>query len=123
MPNWWDSLDGDTKQALIVAGAGGAQGYFQNKADDERADEAREDSAITNRAEGIRSVLGSETGDYQFKKRQDADSATNAANMSGKSPLQFQSQRAQMSALGDILGGAGQTKFTGMPSRYSKHMP
>jgi|SRR5215203_112670 len=123
MANWWDNLDDDTKQALIVSGAGAASGYFGQRSEDARHDEDRADSAITNRAEGIRSVLNSETGDYQYGKDRGANDAVSAARMSGNSPLQFQSQRAQMSALGDILKGSGDTSFQGMPSNFSKHMP
>jgi hypothetical protein len=121
--NWWSSLDPDTQQALLLAGAGAAEGYFNNRAENNREDDRRRDSAITNQAEGIQSVMNSEAADYQFGANRNDSNATNAARMAGSSPLQFQGDRASMSALRDILGGAGRTTFAGMPSRYGKHMP
>lgn len=123
MANWWSSLDPDTQQALILAGATAGQGYFDQRAEDARADASRQDSAITNQAEGIQAIDRAEANDFQFNaNRQDSNTA-NAARMAGNSPLQFQGDRARMSALRDVLGGAGQTQFSGMPSRYAKHMP
>lgn len=121
--NWWDGLDDDTKQALILAGAGSASAYFNNRADENRQDDVRRDSAITNQAEGIQAVDRAEAGDFQFTANRNDSNATNAAQMAGKSPLAFQGDRARLSALRDLLGGAGQTSFSGMPSRYGKHMP
>ncbi len=122
-PNWWNSLDSDTRQALILAGAGAGSAYFNNRAEEGREDDRRADSAITNQAEGIQSILGSETGDFQFNANRNDSNAANAARMSGNSPLQFQADRARMSAMRDVLGGAGQAQFSGMPGRYAKHMP
>lgn len=123
MANWWDSLDPDTKEALVLAGAGTAQDYFNNRAEEGRQDDVRRDSAITNQAEGIQAIDRAEAGDFQFNANRNDSNAATAARMAGNSPLQFQGDRARMSALRDVLGGAGQTSFTGMPSRYSKHMP
>jgi hypothetical protein len=120
---WWSNLDPDTQQALILAGSGAASGYLNNRAEEGRQDDVRRDSAITNQAEGIQSVMNSEAGDFQFNANRNDSNATNAAQMAGKSPLQFQGDRARMSALNDVLKGAGRTSFTGMPDRYSKHMP
>lgn len=123
MANWWDSLDDDTKQALILAGAGSASAYFNNRAEEGRQDDVRRDSAITNQAEGIQAVDRAEAGDFQFSANRNDSNATNAAQMAGKSPLAFQGDRARMSALRDMLSGSGRASFSGMPGRYSKHMP
>jgi hypothetical protein len=123
MANWWDGLDDDTKQALILAGAGSASAYFDNRAEEGRQDDVRRDSAITNQAEGIQAVDRAEAGDFQFEANRNDSNAANAARMAGSSPLEFQADRARLSALRDMLGGAGRTSFQGMPSRYSKHMP
>lgn len=123
MANWWSNLDPDTQQALMLAGAGAAGTYFNNRAEEGREDDRRRDSAITNQAEGIQSVVNSEAADFQFGANRADSNAVNAARMAGSSPLQFQGDRARMSALRDVLGGAGKTSFQGMPSRYSKHMP
>jgi hypothetical protein len=119
----WENLDADTKTALIMAGATTAQGYFAGRGEDERADDTRRDAAIGNRAEVINQVLASETSDRRYGLDRDDANASAAARMSGSSPLQHQSQRAQMSAIGDFMGGAGRADMSGTPSHFAKHMP
>lgn len=122
--NWWNSLDGDTKQAMILAGANAASGYFNNRAEDARLQDTRRDAAIGNRAEGINQVQQGEQQDYQFAANRNDSNAVNASRMSGNSPLEFQGDRAKMSALRDMLGGAGQFNMKGAtPGHISKHMP
>jgi hypothetical protein len=121
--DWFDGLDADTRKALLLAGFNAGSSYFQGRQEDAQEDERRRDAAITNKQEGIRSLLNSETSDYRYNQDREASNAVQASKMAGNSPLQFQSQRAQMSALGDILGGAGRADLSGTPSHISKHMP
>ena len=125
----WENLSKDTQTALIMSGAATAAGVVNTLYDNKRAEEDREERAIGNRAEGINEVARGEREDYQFGQNQGDDRAVAASQMSGTSPLQHQSQRAQMSATGDFLSGKGRSTLStnpaaaGVPSQFAKHMP
>jgi len=112
-----------------MSGAATFEGIMNTMAENEQADDTRRDSAITNRAEGIRSVMDSQSRDRQNQTGRDDSNAVAAARMNGTSPLQHQSQRAQMLAAGEFLGGGGRSPLSGPASQtglrggLTKHMP
>jgi hypothetical protein len=125
---WFDGLDPETKKALLVSLGNAGNTYFAGRQASAENDEQRRENAIVNKQTGLNQLLNSETSDYRYKTGRDDANAVAAGKMAGNSPLQFQSQRARMSALGDILGvngsaPAGQADFSGLPAHIRDKMP
>lgn len=126
----WDSLDKDTKTALIMAGATTAAGVLNARAEENQYQDTRRDSAITNRAEGLGSILAGETADYNTRNNRNDSRAVNASQMAGRDPLDFQRKRAGFAATGAFLGGQGRStgpgsiaSGAGLPGNIKKYMP